>query len=45
MFRLIKQVFLGLLTFCGSLATNCMSLSNEQYMFSPTPIDLKECSS
>ena len=44
MFRLIKQVFLGLLTFSGSLATNCMSLNNEQNMISPTPIDLKECS-
>ena len=32
MFRLIKQVFLVLLTFVGSLATKCLSLSNEPCM-------------
>ena len=30
MFRLIKKLFIGLLSFNGSLATKCMSLNNEQ---------------
>ena len=32
MFRLIKQVFIALLSFTGSLATNCVSLNNETCM-------------
>ena len=32
MFRLIRQVLIGLLCFSGSLATNCVSLNNEPCM-------------
>ena len=40
MFRLIKRVFIPLLNFSWSLATNCVSLDNETYLLRPTPIDL-----
>ena len=38
MFRLIKQLFYCIITFCGSLATKRLSLNNEPCM--PTLIDL-----
>ena len=38
MFKLIKQVFIVLLSFSGSLTTKCASLNNEQYI--PTLISL-----
>ena len=41
MFRLIKQVFIVLLSFNGTLATTCVSLSNEPYMARPILINLK----
>ena len=34
--RLIKQVFIELFSFTGSLRTTCMSLNNEQCMTRPT---------
>ena len=40
MFRLIKQVFIGLLSFIGSLATKCLSLNNKTCMTILTLIDL-----
>ena len=40
MFRPIKQMFITLLSFSRSLATNFMSLNNEQCMIRPTLIDL-----
>ena len=41
MFKLIKQVFfIVLLRFSRSLATKCVSLSNEPCMARPTLIDL-----
>ena len=40
MFRLIKQVFVALLTFSSSLATKFMFLNNELCMIRPTFIDL-----
>ena len=40
MFGLVKQVFIAVLSFSGSLATKCMPLNNEQYMIRPTLIDL-----
>ena len=40
MFGLIKQEFIVLLSFDESLATKCMSLSNEICMIRPDPIDL-----
>ena len=40
MFRLIKQVFIVLLSFSRSLATKCMSLNNEPSMTRPTLIGL-----
>ena len=48
MFWLIKQVFIGLLSFHGSLATKCMSLNNEQCKTRLTfvdlnPVELKYC--
>ena len=53
MFRVIKQVFIALLGFSGSLAsianvsnfTRCMSLNNQPCMTRPTLIDLNpdEC--
>ena len=39
-FRLIKQVFVALMTFPGSLATKCMPLNNEPCFISPTLTDL-----
>ena len=39
MFRLIKQVFVALLSLSGSLATKCMSLNNEPCTIRPTLID------
>ena len=36
MFRPTKHVFIGLLSFSGSLATKCMSLNNERCMTRPT---------
>ena len=30
MFGFIKNIFIGLLSFSGSLATTCLSLNNEQ---------------
>ena len=40
MFWFIKQVFIMLSSFGGSLTTKCVSLSNEPCMASPTLIDL-----
>ena len=40
MFRLIKQVFITLLSFSGSLAIKCVSLNNEPCMIRPILIDL-----
>ena len=40
MFWLIKQVFLAFLSFSGSSATKCVSLSHEPCMARPTLIDL-----
>ena len=40
MFRLIKQMFINLLSFSRSLGTKCLSLSNEGCMASPTLINL-----
>ena len=40
MFRLIKQVFIVLLNFSGSLVTKCVSLNNELCMSRPNLIDL-----
>ena len=40
MFRLIKQIFVALLTFSASLATKCMSLNSEPSMIKTTLIDL-----
>ena len=48
MFRLIKEAFMALLSFSGSLAsmvhvsnfTTCLSLSDQQCMTRPTLIDL-----
>ena len=37
---LIKQIFIGLLSFSRSLATRCFSLNNESCMIRPTLIDL-----
>ena len=39
MFRLIKQVFIALLSFSRSLTTKCMFLNNESCMIIPTIID------
>ena len=36
MFRLIKQVFILLISFSGSLATNCVSPNNEPCLARPT---------
>ena len=40
MFRLIKHLFIALLSLSGSLATKCVSLNNEPCMIRPTIIDL-----
>ena len=40
MFRLIKQIFIALLSFSESLTTKCVSLNNEPCMIRPTLIDL-----
>ena len=40
MFRLLKQLFIALLSFKGSLATKCMSLNSESCTARPTLIDL-----
>ena len=40
MFRLIKQVFIALLSFSGFLATKCVSLNSELCVIRPTLIDL-----
>ena len=40
MFRLIKQVFIALLSFSGFLATKCVSLNNKSFMIRPTFRDL-----
>ena len=40
MFRLIKQVFIGLLSFSRSSATKFMPLNNEPCVTRPTLIDL-----
>ena len=40
MIWLIKQVFIGLLSFCRTLATKCVSLNNEQCKTRLTIIDL-----
>ena len=39
MFRLIRQVFIALLSFSESLATKCMSSNNKPCMIRPTCID------
>ena len=41
MFWLIKQVFVVLLSFSGSLAGKYVSLNNKPCMIRPTLIDLK----
>ena len=40
MFIFVKQVFIVLLTFISSLATKCMSLNDDPFMFIPSLIDL-----
>ena len=40
MFILMKQVFIAVFSFSGSLATKCVCLSNETCMARPTLIDL-----
>ena len=40
MFKLIKQVFIVLLSFIRSLATRCVSLNNKPCITRPTLIDL-----
>ena len=40
MFWLIKQVFIAVFNFDGSLATKCASLNNENYMNGLTLIDI-----
>ena len=40
MFRLVKQVFIVLLSFRRSLATKCVSFNNEPCMIRPTLVDL-----
>ena len=40
MCRLIKQVFIALLSFSGSLATRYLSLNNEPIMTRPTLLDI-----
>ena len=40
LFTLIKQVFIALLSFSGTLVTKCVYLSNEPCMTRPTLIDL-----
>ena len=40
MFRIIKQVFIALLSFSGSLATKYTSLNNQPCMTRPALIDL-----
>ena len=40
MFRLIKQVFIALLSFSKSLAIKCMSLNNKTCMIRVTLINL-----
>ena len=40
MFRLIKQVFIVLLSFSGSLESKCVSLNNEPCTIRPTLINL-----
>ena len=40
MFWLVKQVFIVLLSFSGSLATKCVSVNNEPCRTRPTLIDL-----
>ena len=40
MFRLNKKVFIALLSFCGFLTANCVSLNNEPCMTRSTLIDL-----
>ena len=40
MFRLIKQVFIGLLSFNASLMTKYMSFNNESCMTRPIPNDI-----
>ena len=36
MFQLIKQAFISILGFSGSLATKCMLLNNERCMVRPS---------
>ena len=38
--RLIKQLFIVLLSFSGSSSTKCMFLNNETCMIRPTLMDL-----
>ena len=40
MFRLIRQVFIALLSFSRSIATKCVSLNNEPCITRSTFIDL-----
>ena len=40
MLWLINQVLIAILSFCGSLATKCMSLNNKLCMVKTTLIDL-----
>ena len=40
MFRLVKQVFIALLNFVGSLSTKCVPLNVESCMIRPTAINL-----
>ena len=46
MFNFIENVFIVLLSFKSSLATNCVSLNDDLYMVTPAlidsnPVDLK----
>ena len=40
MFTLVKQVFIALLSFAGSLPTKCVPLNGESCMIRPTVINL-----
>ena len=40
MFQLIKQAFISISGFSGSLATKCMLLNNERCIVRPTVTDL-----
>ena len=41
MFRLIKQVFITLMSYVGFLGTKCVSLNNKPCMIRPSFINIK----